>query len=161
MGIGDMFHADKDHPDRRKELAPEQQEILEKVAKKVVNWRMAVPAIMALETAKPLSFIGSQAMVFFEPIVQSLFSIKHYDTFREMMEDRENVERLLLLIEKFDAELKVKEQEYKKKLKKYLKRLSWGKRFWLWLTGRYPNLEQLEKELSKYGTMSSEDMESR
>lgn len=161
MGLGDMFRGDKDHPDRRKELAPEQQEILEKVAKKVVNWRMAVPAIMALETAKPLSFIGSQAMVFFEPIVQSLFSIKHYDAFRELMEDRENVERLLLLIEKYDAELKVKEKDYHKKLKKYLKRVPWGKRSWMWFTGRYPNLEQLEKELSKYGAMSSEDMDNK
>ncbi|MBU1319714.1 MAG: hypothetical protein KKG33_15075 [candidate division Zixibacteria bacterium] len=161
MGLGDMIPGSKGQPESQKELPPEQQEILEKVAKKVVRWRMAVPAIMALETAKPLTFIGSQVMVFFEPIVQTIFSIKYYDTFREMMEDRENVERLLLCIEKFDAELKVREKDYNKKLKRYLKKQSWGKRFWMWLTGRYPNLEQLEKELSKYGAMSSEDLDAK
>jgi len=158
MGLKDILPGAQ--PDRtpKNELTPEQQEVLEKIAKKVVEWKMAVPAIMTLETAKPLSFIGSQVLVFFEPIVQSVFSLKHYDTFRELMEDRENVERLLQLIEKFDAEMLVKEKEYKKKLRAYLKKQPWGKRFWMWLTGRYPNLDQLNKELTKYGRMSSDDV---
>jgi hypothetical protein len=74
------------------------------------------------------------------------------------MEDRENVERLLQLIEKYDAELQVKEKEYKKKLKAYLKKQPWGGRFWMWVTGRYPNLDKLNEELTKYGHMSSDDM---
>ena len=139
------------------ELTPEQREVLDKVAKKVVYWRMAVPAIMALETAKPLSFIGSQVMVFFEPIVQTMFSIKHYDTFRELMEGRDNVERLLLLIEEHDAKLKVKEKKYDKKLKLFLKQQTFGRRAWLWFTGRYPNSDKLDEELTKYGIMSSDD----
>lgn len=157
MGFRDAVPGPQPDHKPEGELTPDQKEVLEKVAKKVVQWRMAVPAIMALETAKPLSFIGSQALVFFEPIVQSIFSIKHYDTFRELMEDRENVERLLQLIEKFDAELAVREKEYKKKLKTYLKRQPYGKRLWMWFTGRYPNSEKLDAELSKYGRMSGED----
>jgi hypothetical protein len=134
------------------ELTAEQREVLEGVARKVVDWKMAVPAIMALETAKPLSFIGSQAMVFFEPIVQSLFSIKHYDTFRELMENRANVERVLLLIEKYDSDLKAREKEYKQKLKTYLRRQTRGRRVWLWLTGRYPSLDQLNKAAETHGS---------
>ncbi len=138
-------------PEPTGELTSEQQEVLEKVAHKVVDWRMAVPAIMALETAKPLSFIGSQAMVFFEPIVKSLFTVKHYDTFRELMENRENVERLLLLIEKYDAELVTKEKDYRRKLKIYLKRQSFGSRAWMWFSGRYPNLDKLNQQLTRWG----------
>jgi ASC-1-like (ASCH) protein len=158
MGLKDIFPGAQPDHEPKSELTPEQQEALELVAKKVVEWRMAVPAIMTLETAKPLSFIGSQVLVFFEPIVKSVFSLKYYDTFRELMEDRENVERLLQLIEKLDAELQVKEKEYKKKLRAYLKKQTWGKRFWMWLTGRYPNLDKLNEELTKYGQMSSDDM---
>jgi len=151
MGLKDVFPGGKSNEDPPEEVTPEQQEVLEKVAKKVVDWRMAVPAIMTLETAKPLSFIGSQVMVFFEPIVQTLFSMKHYDTFRELMEDRDNVERLLQLIEQYDADLKIREKQYKKNLKAYLKRQSVVKRFWLWVTGRYPNSKQLDEEMARLG----------
>ncbi len=157
MGLRDMLPGAQPDYTPKDELTAEQQKALELVAKKVVAWRMAVPAIMALETAKPLSFIGSQAMVFFEPIVQSVFSLKYYDTFRELMEDRENVERLLRLIEKYDAELQVKEKEYKRKLRAYLRRQSWGSRLWMWISGRYPNLDKLNEELAKYGQMSGDD----
>jgi hypothetical protein len=157
MGLKDMIPGAQPDIDPEGELTPEQREVLEKVAKKVVYWRMAVPAIMALETAKPLSFIGSQAMVFFEPIVQTMFSFKHYDTFRELMENRDNVERLLLLIEEHDSKLKVREKQYDKKLKLFLKKQTFGRRAWLWFTGRYPNSDKLDEELTKYGIMSSDD----
>jgi hypothetical protein len=70
-----------------KKLTPEQQEIMDKIAKKVVLWKMSVPAILFLESVKPLNYIGSQMLVFFEPFVQTLFSWKDYDEFRKMMEE--------------------------------------------------------------------------
>ena len=86
-------------------LTPEEAELLEKIAARVVRWQMTIPAILFLESVKPLNYLGSQALVFFEPIVQSLFNVKEYDTFRIMMERRENVERLLVKIEELDAQL--------------------------------------------------------
>lgn len=83
-------------------------ELIEKIAIRVVEWRMTIPAIVILETGKPLSFVASQVMVFFEPIVQSLFSFKAYREFYEMLEDRENIERLIQAIER-------KEEEYSRK----------------------------------------------
>jgi hypothetical protein len=92
-------------------LTEEQAEILRRLAAKVVEWKMTVPAIMFLESVKPLNYIGAQALVFFEPFVQTLFNFKDYDTFREMMENRENVERLLLKIEELDADALQKEKD--------------------------------------------------
>lgn len=80
------------------------KELIEKIAKKVVDMRLTVPAIVFLESMKPLSFIGSQAMVFFEPFFKSIFSFKEYDEIASMLEERENVERLLCEIERIDAE---------------------------------------------------------
>jgi len=118
-----------------KELTPEQQEIMDKIAKKVVLWKMSVPAILFLESVKPLNYIGSQMLVFFEPFVQTLFSWKDYDEFRKMMEERENTERLLQTIEKFDAEAFTKEKEDKKRRKEERKKK--GRRtLWQLITGR-------------------------
>lgn len=118
-----------------KGLTPEQQEILDKIAKKVVLWKMSVPAILFLESVKPLNYIGSQMLVFFEPFVQTLFSWKDYDEFRKMMEERGNIERLLQTIEKFDSEAQVREKEEKKRIKEERKRK--GRRtLWQVITGR-------------------------
>ena len=98
-------------------LTPEQEVILDKIAKKIVYWRMTTPAILFLESVKPMNYLGSQMMVFFEPFVQALFNVKEYNEFIRIMEERENVERLLVKIEKFDAEVEQKEKEEKRKRK--------------------------------------------
>ena len=63
---------------------------------------MTVPAILFLESVKPLSFVGSQALYFFEPMVRALFAVPEYERFAAMMERRENVEALLVAIERKD-----------------------------------------------------------
>ncbi len=125
----------KGSKEEEKGLTPRQQEILDKIAKKVVLWKMSVPAILFLESVKPLNYVGSQMLVFFEPFVQSLFSWKDYDEFRRMMEERGNVERLLQTIEKFEAETQAKEKEEKKRIKEERKKK--GRRtLWQVITGR-------------------------
>ncbi|HEX9917221.1 MAG TPA: hypothetical protein VGB16_05740 [candidate division Zixibacteria bacterium] len=117
-------------------LTPEQEELLRKVAQKVVRWKMSVPAILFLESVKPLNYLGSQMMVFFEPFVQTVFTWKDYDQYRIIMEERENVEKLLQKIEELDAIEKEKEKEGKKKIKEKRKNLPWGKRIWSYISGR-------------------------
>jgi hypothetical protein len=100
------------------EPIPEDEDrVLNKVAERVVRWKMTVPAIVFLESVKPLNYIGSQTLVFFEPIVQSIFDFKDYDAFRRAMERRENVERLMQKIEAADAVEQKWEREYQKRLR--------------------------------------------
>lgn len=131
-------------PPEEEDLEEEERELLRKIAQKVVDMRMTVPAILFLESIKPLNYIGSQAMVFFEPFASALFrfrtlhmtgmQLSEYDLFRRMMEKRDNVERLLQKIEELDAVQFQKEREIKKKYKaeKRAKR----RRFWRKLLGR-------------------------
>jgi len=104
------------------------QEILDRLASWVVAKRMTVPAILFLESHRPLSFVGSQAMImaspiahFFEPFLQSLigpgYGHRIYERFAEMMEDRENFERLIIAIERENQAAKVVEREEKAKRK--------------------------------------------
>lgn len=118
-------------PDPANPPIPEDENrVLEKLASKVVERRMAIPAIMFLESVKPLNFIGSQAMVFFEPIVQTVFNFKDYDTLRRSLERRETIEILLLKIEKLDAVAEVRDKRIKKWLKQEKKKWNWYQR-WL------------------------------
>jgi hypothetical protein len=59
-------------------------------------------AVVMLESSKPLSFVGSQLMVFFQPIVTSLFPFRQYDEVAALLEERANVEALIQKIEKLE-----------------------------------------------------------
>ena len=104
----------KDH-EKAESRREEHRETMDRFAAKVVDWRMTAPAIMFLESSKPLSFLGNQALVFFEPIVQSIFNFKSYDEVAEILEDRENIDYLLCKIEELDAERRKTEREGKTK----------------------------------------------
>jgi hypothetical protein len=119
-----------DLPNLGKGILPEEEEVvLAKVAQKVVDKGMTVPAILFLETIKPLNFIGSQAMVFFEPVVQTVFNLKDYDTLRQALEKRESVEILLLRIEEFDAAAQRREKAFKKWYRQEKKKWKWYQRY--------------------------------
>ena len=60
---------------------------------------MEVPAILALETSKPMTVIASQALIFFEPMIQSLFRFTDYRRFTALIERRDVMESLIRRIE--------------------------------------------------------------
>jgi len=101
------------------DLPPEEQDkaLLEAVARKVVQMGLSVPAVFFLESTKPLSFIGSQALVFLEPFVKSIFNLASYDRFVALMEDRSNIEKLIQRIEDLDDQAQKAEKERRKKEK--------------------------------------------
>ncbi len=78
--------------------------ILAAVADRVVRMSMTVPAVFFLESTKPLSFVGSQALIFFEPYVKAFLPFPDYQRFAVLMEDRNNLEKLIVEIERRDAE---------------------------------------------------------
>jgi hypothetical protein len=77
-------------------------EVLTKIAQKIVDMRLTPVAVVMLESSKPLSFVGSQLMVFFQPIVTSLFPFRQYDEVAALLEERSNVEALIQKIEKLE-----------------------------------------------------------
>ena len=82
-----------------------EQNILSKFASKIVDKGMTVPVLFFLESTKYVSFIGSQMMVFFGPIMTSFINSEKYYNFSELLEDRDNVEYLLNEIERIDLEV--------------------------------------------------------
>lgn len=64
---------------------------------------MTVPAVMMLESVKPLGYLGSQVMAFFEPMVRSLLSSTEYSEFRHILERREAIDVLIEKIEVLES----------------------------------------------------------
>lgn len=126
-------------------LTEEEDAILVKLSHQVVKRGMAVPAIMFLESVKPLNFIGSQTLVFFEPIIQTLFNFKDYDNLRTALEKRPSIEILLLKIEEEDAIAHDREKRIKKFLKTERKKWKWYQR---WLGIATPKFE-LPEDVTK------------
>ena len=79
------------------------KELILSLAKKIVDRGMAVPAIFFLDMIKYLSFFGGQLMIFFGPIITAFISPNYYYKFAELLEDRKNIEFLLLEIERLET----------------------------------------------------------
>ncbi len=82
------------------ELAPEDVALLDRLASRIVELRLELPAILTLETCRPLSLLAGQTMAFFEPLATAVFPLPDYRRFAALIERRETVEALLRTIEK-------------------------------------------------------------
>ena len=80
-------------------LTEQEEAVLDKLARKVHQHGLAVPAILFLESVKPLNFVAGQVMVFFQPMVGAFFSTREYDLFTSLLERRFTLEKLLEKIE--------------------------------------------------------------
>lgn len=81
------------------DLTSSEDEILNKVASKITALGMETPAIFLLEMSKPINYIGSQFLTFMNPMITSFLDIKSYDTFTELIADRNKLEELICRIE--------------------------------------------------------------
>ena len=78
------------------------QKIISKLASEIVERGMSVPAIFFLESTKYLSFLGSQFLVFLGPVATCFINNNKYYNVTEMLEEKENVEELIVQIEQLN-----------------------------------------------------------
>jgi hypothetical protein len=87
-------------------LTAGEQALLEKVADAVVNRRMAGPAVLFLESAGPMNFLGSQALHFLTPILDLACDAPEIEQAARLLERRNAIPRLIELIEARSAPAK-------------------------------------------------------
>ena len=87
-------------------FSEEEINLLNKVADIVIKRRLASPALMFLESVRPLNFLGSQVIVFFEPIVAMVISTQELGMFAKILEKRKSIPLLIDIIEKKDDALR-------------------------------------------------------
>ena len=81
----------------------EQHALLENLAQWIVRRSLTTPAILFLETGKPLNFLGSQLLIALSPFVQAFFKGEKYHKIALILEKDENVELLLQFLEKSEG----------------------------------------------------------
>lgn len=73
----------------------EERALADRVAAFIVRRRMTAPAVMLIESSKPLNFLGSQLLAFLAPYATLLFSSDEYDRFVRFLEKRSSLDLIL------------------------------------------------------------------
>ncbi len=92
-------------------------EMIEKVARFIAERHMAPAGIMFAESIRPLHGIGSQAMFFILPFAEIIFDSRKYQQFALMMENEDNIKKLISRMDELDEELS-RDRRQAAKLKK-------------------------------------------
>lgn len=80
-------------------LSAEDDALLLELARKIQHRGLSAPAILWLESLRPLSFLGSQAMHFLNPFVQLMVSSETFGRLAAILEERGHLERMLRHLE--------------------------------------------------------------
>ncbi len=107
--LKDAFAVESDKP---LELNTEQKAIVDRVCEEVARRHMTTPALIFLETFRPLNYLGSQVLHFFQPIVTTVLNAESYKVFTAFLEQRNSVDYLCRRIEYFeDLHIKNEKQD--------------------------------------------------
>jgi len=113
---------EEEHLEFKDTLSQQDRELLIKLADKIIKLRMTTPAILFLESIRPMNYIGSQVMVFFAPMVRIFFDMPEWNQLSVILEQRDSIAYFLDLIEQREGdyllELKRKKEEWKAQKKK-------------------------------------------
>ncbi|MCS7301124.1 MAG: hypothetical protein NZ556_06170 [Fimbriimonadales bacterium] len=82
----------------------QKQQLIDALARQVVQRGLSSPAILFLELHKPFAFIGSQAGIVFSPFLAPFFGFDRIDQYTQLLSERENWERLVERIEELEEE---------------------------------------------------------
>jgi hypothetical protein len=80
-------------------LSEDDRALIARLSDWLVERRLETPAVLFLESVRPLSFVGAQGMYFLEPFARAIFNVKDYERLARMLERRENLELLVRAIE--------------------------------------------------------------
>jgi hypothetical protein len=74
-------------------------QLIEDIADHLRRWGLTAPGVIFLETNKPFSFLGSQLILFLQPVLSTFMSSTVTADYATLLEDRENVEELIQRLE--------------------------------------------------------------
>ena len=81
-------------------LTEAEHRLVNMAAKTIIDRGMEAPALMLLETCRPLGTLTSGAAAFLEPIVASLVPAETLEAFLKLMERKNAIEMLIESVEK-------------------------------------------------------------
>jgi hypothetical protein len=91
MDSGDLF------------LTRTQQEMVERFARFIVSRNLSSPALLFLESVRPLTVIGSQALHFLNPLASIFLDSVGIESIADFLQRRESVDLLIQSIEDMET----------------------------------------------------------
>jgi len=76
-----------------------QDEFIQEIAHNLERWGLTVPGIAFLEANKPFAFLGSQALLFLQPLLNGLVRPAVSEQYIRFLQDRDGIERLIQKLE--------------------------------------------------------------
>lgn len=89
----------KDSLDKERMTFQEEEQFIEKAARKIIKHGFETPAIMFLATSKPLASIGGQFFYMLSPFIAPFGFEQTSLKYKNFLEKQENLERLITRIE--------------------------------------------------------------
>jgi len=83
----------------KEELTPDERAVLEKVAAKIRARGLQLPAVVFLESTRPLNMLGAQVLIGLQPFVELVASTADYDALAAALEKRISIDILMRLLE--------------------------------------------------------------
>jgi hypothetical protein len=99
MTLDWLKHAFAIEPDGPVEPNEAQKAIVDRLCRQVVARGLATPALVFLESVRPLNYVSSQALTFFAPILSAIADAKACQDLAEFLEHRGSVDYLCRRIE--------------------------------------------------------------
>ncbi len=86
-------------------LSREQTAIVELVCREVSERHLTAPALLFLEMARPLNFLGANTMHFFSPIISAIVDAQGYQCFATFLERRDAIDILCKRLEEMETQV--------------------------------------------------------
>ena len=86
------------------EISETQRQAVDKVSEFIVRFKLTIPAILTLESMRPLGFVGSQFMHVLSPSIGAFLSPHTWDEMAKLLEEREGIDYVISRIETLDAQ---------------------------------------------------------
>jgi hypothetical protein len=83
--------------------APEEERLLRRMVNEIVRRGMAQPALLFLESLRPLNGVGAQAMHFLHPFASAIVQPQAYERIAAFLERRGSIEWICRAIEDADV----------------------------------------------------------
>lgn len=91
--------------------SPEDRALLERAAALIARHRMAVPAMMALETLAPVNVVGCSALRVLSPILSIGLPRARLDDLARLLERRETIPAFIRMIDEADERRRREERD--------------------------------------------------
>lgn len=77
------------------EPEPQERELAARLGQSVARRQLTTPALMLLESGRPLNFIGSQVLAFLSPFATLVFAPEEYQVLVRLLEKRRGIDLLI------------------------------------------------------------------